>query len=1143
MRFFTKALLLAAIMPASAVAAVVPELTDDPVTITVDYSTGTLSGSGSTFKSRWTSTDDKTGLVIDVAQNNIKFDSKINEGPLTIHAGSSHKCTFNFSFGEGWYISSYSFTASVGTGASNTITHNGTATTASAGNDAVVSETLTKDTPASIILEGPNNAVVFNDFKVTLSPASPDDPALVVDPAPEADANCLLAPTNIVNGRFNTFTTWYHLMDGKSYLTGATLADAGSNAESAYNDEYLFCAVKTDNGYVLYNKAAGVAAPVAGANLTATALTVNGAAVTPMFAQKFAAVKVSEGTIKRTDGNVNNNAWQGQWISNSEPTVIFSGSSNNMTTTENPQDAANRNGDFQLESGSNGSNGNFTWNFSAGIGNSIYSYSFLARTNGEYDATTTVTPNGGSAVTLTTHNTRISAEGFDDTRMASFVQNSINGKGMIMSDCYVTVRRSLIPSNTRAGIKLFPHQGVERRIPAIARVFEGEHAGRLVAIFDYRHHGSDIGFSGNISLQIVTSDDNGQTWTEPDYLRNAQGVAVTTPPDSIFRDKLPIAQAQQDPNKYWNYAFGDAALVADRESGKLLLMAVGGPTSLWSGRYDKPNQCVRWFSEDGGQTWSDPERITYDLLDLFNGEPVYGKIDSHFIGSGRIMQSRYVKVGDYYRVYAVMASQNDGNSATTRNWVLYSDDFGKNWNVLGGTDVCPVMIGRGDECKAEELPDGSVMIAGRCRTGNRNFNIFRYTNATKAEGHWMDAVLTDMGFGTVNACDGEIMILPVVDNETNEQIYLALQSFPYGGGRNYVSIAYKALRSGTDFATPDCFTSFDGRYRISSGASVYSTMAWQANNKLAFFWEEGSPISGCYLDLALEEITDGRYTYSEDKGNKVAIEMTRQLLDYRAENDDFESKYVGQPIRSKELFDQAVESYAAVPSYRTYVAANKLEYEGNGLMQVVAEGGYRLTSAHDGHYASFTNPIFMASDGTKMTSTEAEDNSSIFVAKTAETEGAFKFLNKEHNKYVAVAPSAASTQFTMADTEANAGEYFVSSVASGHSVVSSTNGGTYSAMHLDAGRKIVTWTTGAIASRWYMELIDAPAGYEVPEPTMPETDTYEFDYEKNQPFGQVSISEIKANGRPARYFDLQGRAVVNPKRGIFITPEGRKVVL
>ncbi|MBD5325743.1 MAG: exo-alpha-sialidase [Bacteroides sp.] len=1149
MKSLSKAFFAAALLPLTAAAAVVPAPTDDPITITVDYSTGTLAGSGN-FRRTWTSNDDKTGLVIDLGFNNM---ANLTSGPLQIYSGQAQTCTIALSMGDGWYVSNYSFTASTTATGTKTISHNGSQSTVEPGTNATVNEKLDQETPVSLTLSGPNNAVVFNNFTITLSPMSPEAPTLKVDEAPAADANCLMVPTNIVNGHFNTFTTWYHLMDGKNYLTGATLADAGSNSEQAFADEYLFCAVKSGSSYVVYNKAAGVAAPVAGASVNTTSLTVNGADVTPVFAEKFAAVKVSEGVMKRTDGSTNNSAWQGQWISNAEPTVTLSGSLNNMTCTENATNSAARAGDFQLETGSNGSNGNFTWTFGAAAGNAIYAYTFLARTNGEYTQTTTVTPNGGSATTLSTYNHRIQASGFDDTRMASFVQNSLNGKGLILSDCYVTVRRSLIPANTRTGIKLFPHQGVERRIPAIARVYEGDHAGRLVAIFDYRHNGGDIGFNGNISLQIVTSDDNGATWTEPDYLRDAAGNAVSTFPEELrVGNGTALSSFKDDPNKNWNIAFGDAALVADRESGRLLLMAVGGPVSFWEGRYDKPNQCVRWYSEDGGQTWSEAQRVTYDLLDLFNGEPEYGKIDSHFIGSGRIMQSRYIKVGEYYRVYAVIASQNDGQGGSTRNWVLYSDDFGQKWNVLGGTDVCPVMTGRGDECKAEELPDGSVLIAGRCRTGNRNFNIFRYTDATNARGKWMDAVLTDMGFGSINACDGEIMILPVRDNNDGQQIYLALQSFPYGGGRNYVSIAYKALRSGSDIASPSSFTSFDGRYRVSSGASVYSTMAWQANNKLAFFWEEGSAISGTYLDFTLEEITDGRYSFREDAANAKAIEMTRELLELRAENDAFGSQYVGQPIRSKEFFLEACDEYDAAPSYRTYVKANKLQYEGNGLMQVLDGATYRITSAHDGTYASITEPQYLASDGSTLTTTDdgSADNT-LFIARSAATSrsanGQFMFVNKEHNKFIGNTPSTVETLIPMTDSADEAGKYTVSSRESGHSVLASAEPGhaSYPALHMSSSKRVVIWTSSANASRWYMEMVDAPDGYELPEPSVPELDNYDFDYATNlpKPDGTDTITNIEAATEGTRYFDLQGRPVATPRRGIFITADGKKILL
>ncbi len=1150
MNLFKKSLLLATILPSAAFAAVVPGPLDPPVTVDINYQNGTITTSGtSTWGKTWTSNNTQTDLVLDLGFNNAKKD--LTSGPLQIAAGTNGHCVFTFTYGEGWYISSYSFTATTSGNGSNTISAQGTDYPVNSSTSATVNVSLTKGDNVSLSLNGTNQIVVFNDFQVTLSPvASPDGP-LAVDEAPADNADALMVPTNIVNGHFNTFTTWYHILDGKNYLTGATMADAGSITENVFNDEYLYCAVATNGGYAIYNKAAGPAAPVNGVNLTASALTVNGADVTPRFAQKFCAVKVSEGVIARTDGAINDNAWQGRWTSNAKPTVIFSGDKNNMTTTENPLNHATRSGDFKLESGNN-SGGDFTWNFSATEGNLIYDFSFLAKKENENASASTITPKGGHATSMEAYNMRITGSGYDDlNNMAGFVLNAVNNNGVIMSDVYVTVRRSQSNSNTRAGYKIFPNQGVERRIPALARVFEGDKAGRLVAIFDYRHHGGDIG-GGNITLQISVSDDNGATWSTPDCLRNANGEPVTAAPDSIFgHDKL--AKAQTNPNLYWNYAFGDAALVADRESGKLLLMAVGGPTLFWSSRYENPNQCVRWYSEDGGQTWSDAQRVTYDILDLFNGEPEYGKIDGQFIGSGRIMQSRYIKVGDYYRVYAVLASQNNGAGGTTRNWVIYSDDFGQNWAVLGGTDVCPVMTGRGDECKAEELPDGSVVIAGRCRTGNRNFNIFRYTDATAAEGKWMDAVLTDMGFGSINACDGEIMILPAVDNLNGQAVYLVLQSFPYGGGRNFVSIAYKSLRTGEDMADPSTFTQFEGRYRISSGASVYSTMAWQANNKLGFFWEEGSPISGTYLDLDLEEITDGQYSYQPDLGNQLAIRMTRELLDYRAQNDNFESRYVGHPIRSKELFLQKADDFANNPSYKTYVSANKLEYEGNGNIPVVDGGEYLIQSGHDGHY-NFGEPWYLASDGTNLTTTsDSEAEHAIFTVATVpasrstdDTVG-FTLLNNHHSKYVSAAPGSPSQKFTMTDNAANAGVFEIATRHTGHAVISDANptNNNYPSLHMDGSKNVVTWTRVADASRWYMELVNAPEGYEVPEASEPKYDTYDFDYADNAPVdnSQTGLKELIAPTRPAYYFDLQGRIVTKPSRGIFITPEGKKIVL
>lgn len=381
---------------------------------------------------------------------------------------------------------------------------------------------------------------------------------------------------------------------------------------------------------------------------------------------------------------------------------------------------------------------------------------------------------------------------------------------------------------------------VDFRIPAIATVEAGPNKGRVVALNDYRHCGADIG-AGRIDLWQSVSDDNGKTWSTPGPLLGADGKPV----------------ADGDGSKTARCGFGDAALVSDRNTGELLLIAVGGYKNFFRARHDDPQRCFRWYSKDGGTTWEEPVEITEDILGLFDGEPQFGKIDAFFFGSGRIMQSRKIKNGDHYRLYAAISSQNEGRN--TRNWVLYSDDFGKNWKVLGNVPAVEV---NGDEPKVEELPDGSVLLAARGFRGGRNFNIFKYEDEKSAKGEWMGLINTDMGQGFINACNGEIMILPVVDKKTGEKIHLALQSFPYGGTRSHVSIAYKALRNPSDYASPEAFRNWDGRYLLTELPSGYSTMTLQKDKSLGVLIEEetyGKAYSGVYRNLTIPELTDGRY--------------------------------------------------------------------------------------------------------------------------------------------------------------------------------------------------------------------------------------------------------------------------------------------
>lgn len=401
----------------------------------------------------------------------------------------------------------------------------------------------------------------------------------------------------------------------------------------------------------------------------------------------------------------------------------------------------------------------------------------------------------------------------------------------------------------------------ERRIPAITCVEAGPHAGRLVTFYDNRIQGGDVGAGtgSNISLQMAYSDDNGTTWSQPACAKDAKGKEVTAFNPKFLKGTVNWDELRANPHSAWDAAFGDAAIVSDKETGKILLLAVGGPVNFFSGRRNAPQQTVRWYSSDGGDTWTHPVEFSEDILTLFDGEPKHGNIDTYFIASGRVMQSRMIKNGDYYRIYCVLTSQNQ--SKDFRNWVLYSDDFGENWKVLGGTGRAPIDNDNGDEAKIEELPDGSVLLAGRNKRGNRNFNVFHYSDVKNGQGEWGDFITTNLGRRFINACDGEILIIPAKNAETGEEAYLALQSFTDSDRREFVSVAWKELDLSRP-VTAATFNRFDGLYRVSELPSAYSTMIQQKDGTIAFFYEEimnGGVYDGVYVNLPVETITGGKF--------------------------------------------------------------------------------------------------------------------------------------------------------------------------------------------------------------------------------------------------------------------------------------------
>lgn len=368
----------------------------------------------------------------------------------------------------------------------------------------------------------------------------------------------------------------------------------------------------------------------------------------------------------------------------------------------------------------------------------------------------------------------------------------------------------------------------------------------------------DVGSAGNISIEVRHSADGGRTWSAAACAVRGWGTGG------------------------YDQSHGDAAVVRDRRTGRMLIMTGSGDVGYGrskvskAGDYTEALKVGRYYSEDGGRTWTGGE-VTQEIYDMYRGE---GNIYRLFFTSGRICQSRRIRRGAYERIYSAVVT-NEGSL------VVYSDDFGETWKPLGGAAARPAP--EGDEAKIEELPDGRVLLS--CRRSGRDgrcFNIYTYENEREGSGSWARAAVSESeegGTATIgNNTNGEILIVPARGRDGRRK-YVALQSAPRGTRgehqsnlerRSHVSIYWKAFGAAAECATPDSWVDGWKRYEVTDGKSAYSTMAIGGDGTIRFIYEDegvrfrlGSQWTEMYnilyRNLTLREITGGEYEYSKHK--------------------------------------------------------------------------------------------------------------------------------------------------------------------------------------------------------------------------------------------------------------------------------------
>ena len=510
-----------------------------------------------------------------------------------------------------------------------------------------------------------------------------------------------------------------------------------------------------------------------------------------------------------------------QWTSTATgPQLTLTTGANNMTQQGD---------DITMASGGSGSS---TYTLFAGQDYAITGYSFKFRNlNANTNATKFTV--GTTEYSVTDEEQTLSVSDINEPS-AQFTLSGHN-HAVLITDFVVNVSRSFREPEPQQN--LFVTDGTRKpyRIPAIAQAKNGN----LIAISDYRPCGGDIGY-GEVDVQWRLSRDGGRSWSPARTLADGQGG-----------------------ESGWQVGFGDAAVAADAESDEVVVMMVCGKTVCWHGNYlpgapaSNPNRVarVRGRFNKALDRWefTEPEEVTESIYSLFvdGGRPT---VQSLFIGSGKMAQSRLDGPGKQRRIYCAVWTKNEGNR------VVYSDDFGSSWHILGTVNDRPAP--HGDEPKCEELPDGSVLLSSR-KAGGRYFNVFRFTDRAAGLGTWDSPVASDeveggLRFGR-NSTNGEVLLVENArEKATGRPCRVLLQTVPAGEGRSDVSVYYRILREGEALSAETLAKGWQLGRHVSRRGSAYSTLVEQADGRLGLFFEE-EPHWYClvYLPLTLEEATAG----------------------------------------------------------------------------------------------------------------------------------------------------------------------------------------------------------------------------------------------------------------------------------------------
>lgn len=531
-----------------------------------------------------------------------------------------------------------------------------------------------------------------------------------------------------------------------------------------------------------------------------------------------------------------------------------------------------------------------------------------------------------------------------------------------------------------------------------------------------------------------------------------------------------------------NHGFGDVSLV-ECASGKIVAIMVGGP-GYFGSTPSNPIVPTIITSTDGGDTWSTPRTLTDELYKTTYTE---GAVQGSFAGSGRgLMLQRQKDEQLNGRIMFAMSHRFIVNGKRSiQEYIIYSDDEGNTWKFSTQS-----AYNGGDESKLVELADGTVMISVR-QSGQRGYNTSTDGGVTWGK----QAKWTDI---SGNGCNGDILYV---------NKHVLLHSYPNNDSRKNVTIK-ASFDGGKSWSSP---------YVVCAPGSSYSTMDVTKDGDIAIFYEDNACSTGFvlnYVVLPTSFIYKGNLSQEAFKSVQASAQV---ILDKGTGYETIETAKAGEFSKAsvdalKSLLPTA-EELAKMSDDALDALCPQVEAAIAAVLSTtcIVDGQSNETTYTISSFENIDNaaPKYMLKNATAGVAADCEWSlvpstttiGQVYIQEKGET----NYLNRSGNTLVATA-TPQPWNIVKGD-----GQYwhFKSTVSGSTYLVVNLTNGTFNYWRDMAGS--ATWSTKFVLNA--VGTITAIDGVDVVTPA-----------------------------EPTRYYDLQGRRVMNPTKGIFITNTGRKVI-